>query len=208
MLSYRRLLILSCLQIPVKCNGHQMLLFTFSILWKFQPKFSMDPRFASHQVSQMQPVQNQVQFPFCSHGPLPSVCPSIKDYLFEARSRICLWLACLTQYWSYFWSLLTCLIFMSIDVPCLRSLPTLVYPFLCGRNSLCKNHSCHFPTPEIPGSEGSGESHPNQTWNSRSPITVTLTTFPSQLYFFISLTAPRNCILTLYVPPGKIHLEC
>ena len=38
-LSYAWLLKLSHLQISIKCNGHQMLLFTISILWKFQPRF-------------------------------------------------------------------------------------------------------------------------------------------------------------------------
>ena len=38
-LSYAWLLKLPHLQISIKCNGHQMLLFTISILWKFQPRF-------------------------------------------------------------------------------------------------------------------------------------------------------------------------
>lgn len=79
MLSYRWL-ILSCLRISIKCKSHQMLLFTFIILWGFHPMFSTVSRFAGYQAPQMHHGQNQIQFPTYSHGLLLSVHPSIKAY--------------------------------------------------------------------------------------------------------------------------------
>lgn len=83
----------------------------------------------------------QIQFPSYSHGLLPSMCPSIKDHLFQARAE--LGMTCLTKYWSDLQTLLICLIFMSTDdqngLPCPSSLLVPLSPFLCSSSSLFKN---------------------------------------------------------------------